>query len=235
MHINDWLPAIRSGRQSHIMTVFTGLVLLVVAAATEARVGNSDESSFCTETKECLLFDLVCKTSNYEVRHYSPTKWVSTNEESYFFVTATTKAFQRLFKYITGDNEDGVKIQMTAPVLINMQEDRKMLQASNYTLSFLLPSAYQKSAPAPTDPKVYFTDMPDMNVYVRSFGGWMFFMTYKLHSEMLKKDLDKVQASYNRNFSYAVGYNSPFKILNRHNEKLRLTKHSQKSDPRIFA
>ncbi|XP_018610144.1 heme-binding protein 2 [Scleropages formosus] len=201
------------------MAFLTGLVLLVLAAAaTEARVGSSNESSFCTETKECLLFDLVCKTSNYEVRHYRPTKWVSTDEESYFFESATSKAFWRLLKYITGANADGVKMDMTAPVLVKVQENKKIWESSKYTLSFLLPSAFQESAPLPTDPKVYFTDMPDTRVYVRSYGGWMLSVTTKLNSEMLTRDLDKVNATYNKNFSYAVGYNSPKKILNRHNE-----------------
>ncbi|KPP65508.1 Heme-binding protein 2-like, partial [Scleropages formosus] len=112
----------------------------------------------------------------------------------------------------------GVKMDMTAPVLVKVQENKKIWESSKYTLSFLLPSAFQESAPLPTDPKVYFTDMPDTRVYVRSYGGWMLSVTTKLNSEMLTRDLDKVNATYNKNFSYAVGYNSPKKILNRHNE-----------------
>ncbi|XP_036409140.1 heme-binding protein 2 [Megalops cyprinoides] len=200
------------------MACVSGILLLVLMVTAEAYVGNSSESSFCTETKECLLFDLVCKTPEYEVRHYSLTRWVSTEAESYFMEIAVTTAFRRLFKYITGANENGQKIDMTAPVLVKMQEDRKLLQSSVYTLSFLLPSAYQANAPKPTDEKVYFTDMADTMVYVRSYGGWMVSMTDRIHSSQLKKDLDRVQAAYGKDFHYAVGYDSPMKLLNRHNE-----------------
>ncbi|XP_064170275.1 heme-binding protein 2 isoform X1 [Anguilla rostrata] len=193
------------------------LVVLVLMVTAEAYVGNSSESSFCTETKECLLYDLVCKTDEYEVRHYSPTKWVSTDEESFFMEAATTKAFRKLYKYITGTNEQGVKIDMTAPVVVKMKE-KPYWHSSVYTLSFLLPSAYQESPPTPTNSEVYFTDMPDMNVYVRSYGGYMFSMIVNHHSGLLKKDLDQVQASYEQDFHYAVGYDSPMKFLNRHNE-----------------
>lgn len=33
-------------------------------------LSDSSESSFCTETKECLLYDSVCKGDDYEVNHF---------------------------------------------------------------------------------------------------------------------------------------------------------------------
>ncbi|CAB1343517.1 unnamed protein product, partial [Coregonus sp. 'balchen'] len=96
-----------------------GLVGLLLILTAEARVGNSSESSFCTETKECLLYDLVCKNDDYEV---------------------------------------------------------------------------------------YFTDMSDMKVYVRSYGGWMMSLTSSINSMLLKRQLDKVQATYNKDYHYTAGF-----------------------------
>ncbi|KAL0993586.1 hypothetical protein UPYG_G00110110 [Umbra pygmaea] len=200
------------------MVYLAGFVVLLLFLTAEARVGNSSESTFCTETKECLLYDLVCKGDNYEVRHYSSAKWVTTDEESYFMDKAIYTAFMRLFKYINGSNNADVNIDMTAPVIIKVNEMKNMWQQSVYTLSFLLPSEHQLNPPQPTDEKVYFTDMPDMNVYVRSYGGYILCLTAKFNSMALQKQLDKVQATYNKDYSYSVGYNSPMKILNRHNE-----------------
>ncbi|KAG9331593.1 hypothetical protein JZ751_018662, partial [Albula glossodonta] len=45
-----------------------GLLVMLLMAAAEASVGSSNSSSFCTETEECLLFEPVCKTEEYEVR-----------------------------------------------------------------------------------------------------------------------------------------------------------------------
>uniref|UniRef100_W5MJJ9 Heme-binding protein 1 n=2 Tax=Lepisosteus oculatus TaxID=7918 RepID=W5MJJ9_LEPOC len=203
-----------------------GLAVFALFLVSDAAVGpsNSSESSFCTETKECLFFDLICKTPNYEVRHYDATKWVSTDVQAYFLETAAGKGFMRLYKYITGANEDGVKIDMTAPVIIRIPEDKKLLEPAVYTINFLLPSAYQEKAPKPTNEEVYFTDMPEMTVYVKSYGGWMLSMTSKLYSRLLAKELNNTQASYHNVFHYGVGYQSPMKLLNRRNEVWYISK-----------
>ncbi|KAG5278222.1 hypothetical protein AALO_G00096570 [Alosa alosa] len=216
---------VRSRRSSLKLTMdfIAGLLLVVFLGSAESGVGPSNSSSsFCTESKECLQFDLVCKTEEYEVRHYSPTRWVSTDAEAYFMGVGAAMAFRRLFQYITGANEGGVKIEMTAPVLVKIPEETKMWEPAIYTLSFLLPSAYQDSPPAPTNDKLYFTDMPDMDVYVRSYGGWMLSVTSRLHAHLLTKELQRAQAQYNHTYHYGVGYDSPLKLLNRHNEVCRL-------------
>ncbi|XP_035258909.1 heme-binding protein 2 [Anguilla anguilla] len=205
------------------MACLAWLMGLLLMTAAEASVGPSNSSSFCTETEECLLFDLVCKTQQYEVRHYGPARWVSTDSEAVFMEVGTTVAFRRLFKYIAGANEEGVVVNMTAPVLLKIPEEKRKWKATVYTLSFLLPSAYQESPPKPTNEKVYFTDMPDMTVYVRSYGGWILSVTSGLQAHLLRKDLKAVQASYNSTYNYAVGYDSPMKLFHRHNEVWYIT------------
>ncbi|XP_024859597.1 endochitinase A isoform X2 [Kryptolebias marmoratus] len=127
-------------------------------------------------------------------------------------------AFRRLFQYITGANEAGVQMEMTAPVLVKVPEETKMWEPAVYTLSFPLPAAYQDIPPAPTNDKLYFTETPEMDVYVRSYGGWMLSVTSRLHAHMLTKELERVRASYNHSYHYGVGYDSPLKLLDRHNE-----------------
>ncbi|XP_053347498.1 heme-binding protein 2 [Clarias gariepinus] len=201
------------------MNCLIGAVVLLISITAEARVGNSNEStSYCTETKECLLFDLICEGDDYEVRHYEAAKWVTTEVESIVKEVAIVKAFRKLFKYITGENEAGAHIDMTAPVITKIKEETPWLETSVYVLSFLLPSAYQSQAPQPNDSTVYFTDMPDMKVYVKSFGGWMVSPITTMYSDQLKKALDKAQATYETDYHYDVGYNSPMKLLKRHNE-----------------
>lgn len=207
------------------MICLTGVIVLLLGLTVEGRIGDSkSESSYCTETKECLLFDLVCEGDGYEVRHYDAAKWVSTEEQSYFMEVAISRAFKKLYKYITGENEAGAKINMTAPVLIKVKEDVSIWDSSVYVLNFLLPSDFQANPPKPTDPSVYFIDTPDMNVYVKSYGGWMMSVVSKIKAQQLKTSLDKVQASYETGYHYDVGYNSPMKILNRHNEAWYIVK-----------
>ncbi|XP_051240266.1 uncharacterized protein soul5l isoform X1 [Dicentrarchus labrax] len=194
------------------------LAMLALVVSAKGSVGPSTNTSFCTESKECLEYELVCKTDEYEVRHYSPTRWVSTDAEAYFMGVGAAMAFRRLFQYITGANEGGIQMEMTAPVLVKIPEETKMWEPAVYTLNFPLPAAYQEKPPAPTNDKLYFTEMPEMDVYVRSYGGWMLSVTSRLHAHLLTKELERVRASYNHSYHYGVGYDSPLKLLNRHNE-----------------
>lgn len=54
--------------------------------------------------------------------------------------------------------------------------------------------------------QLYFTVMPEMDVYVRSYGGWMLSVTSRLYAHMLTKELERVRAPYNHSYHYGVGY-----------------------------
>ncbi|XP_049417830.1 heme-binding protein 2 [Epinephelus fuscoguttatus] len=200
------------------MIYLSGLVGFLLVLTAEARVGNSSQLEFCSETKECLLFDLVCETEDFQVRHYDSVKWVSTDEMFYFMDIAAFRAFRRLFEYITGANENGEKIEMTAPVVIKISEGMYFWQKGTYTMSFLLPAKHQAKPPKPTDEQVYLQKMPAMKVYVQSYGGWMTSISDRNKASSLSAALDLLKAEYKKGFHYAAGYNSPMKLFNRHNE-----------------
>ncbi|XP_067298639.1 heme-binding protein 2 isoform X2 [Pseudorasbora parva] len=183
------------------------LSLLSLKSLAVSSIGPSNSSSsFCSESEECLQFELICRTDEYEVRRYSPSRWVSTDAEAYFLGVGAAMAFRRLYHYISGANKEGVKFEMTSPVLVVVPEEGKMWEPAIYTLSFLLPSAYQEHPPTPTNDKLYFTDMPDMEVYVRSYGGWMLSITSRLHTHLLSRALTRAHALYNHTHHYTVGY-----------------------------
>lgn len=123
----------------------------------------------------------LCVCVCVQVRHYSPTRWVSTDAEAYFMGVGAAMAFRRLFQYITGANEGGdaltktfwekknqqsnsvsdrvrvcagIQMEMTAPVLVKIPEETKMWEPAVYTLNFPLPAAYQDKPPVPTNDKV---------------------------------------------------------------------------------
>lgn len=48
--------------------------------------------------------------------------------------------------------------------------------------------------------------MPEMDVYVRGYGGWMLSVTSRLQAHLLTKELERVGASYNHSYHYGVGY-----------------------------
>ncbi|XP_062388841.1 heme-binding protein 2-like [Sardina pilchardus] len=203
------------------MVYVAGIIVLAFALAVEAKVGDSSLSSFCSESDECLLYNLTCKGVGYEVRRYEATKWASVEVESVFMEMAISKAFWKLFRYIMGSNEAGIKIDMAAPVIIKGPDSRSMWQSSGFTINFLLPSTYQLNqapVPKPIDSAVSIIETPDMQVYVKSYGGWMSFISSRMQSRALRSAMDAAGASYVRGYHYDVGYNSPMKMTNRHNE-----------------
>ncbi|KAG7263633.1 hypothetical protein CRUP_012868 [Coryphaenoides rupestris] len=153
------------------------------------------------------------------VREYNSAKWVSTEETSWSMDKAAFTAFRRLFKYINGDtNKEGTKIEMTSPVIIKSFKKKGLFSYSKYTMSFLLPSVHQLHPPEPTDSQVKVSTLPYMQVYVRGYGAWMMSVSDWFNTRRLSESLDSVGASYFGDYHYAVGYDSPMKITNRHNE-----------------
>ncbi len=46
-----------------------------------------------------------------------------------------------------------------------------------------------------------------MKVYVKSYGGWIISAVARSQAESLKTSLDNVQATYETEYRYDVGYN----------------------------
>ncbi|XP_019949952.1 heme-binding protein 2-like [Paralichthys olivaceus] len=204
-------------QNSATMMLLSGLVGLLLVLTAEARVGDSSELQFCTETDECLLFDPICQINDLEVRHYSSVKWVSTNQSSVLMEFAAMSTFRRLFNYIRSSNDQGVEIDMTSPVLVSMPQ-KNFWEMGVFTMSFLLPDKYQQSTPNPTNDRVYIHDTPDMTVYVLSYGGWMTTSSINNAFKQLSTQLDAIGAKYRKDTRYAAGYNSPMTMGKRHNE-----------------
>ncbi|XP_075894854.1 heme-binding protein 2 [Nelusetta ayraudi] len=193
--------------------LLSGLVAFLLLLTAEAKVGDSANVPFCTETEECLLFEPICESEEYEVRHYDSAKWITTEESAFFMDFATMTAFRRLFKYIKDNN-----VEMTAPVLMKMETKSKYFwERKSFSMSFLLPSAVT-DPPTPADAKVKIVEMPETKVYVKRFGGWMMAASAKQQAKSLSASLDSVGAKYESDYFYAAGYNSPMTMFNRHNE-----------------
>ncbi|XP_058509814.1 heme-binding protein 2-like [Solea solea] len=201
------------------MFCVSGLVVFMLVLTAEARVGNSSELEFCTDTKECLLYkEQICKNDDYEVRHYESAKWASTNMTTTFDLAAFS-CFQYLFKYIRGENDGGHNIEMTSPVVMTIPEVKyTFLGIGMYEMSFLLPSEYQMNPPKPTDLRVYISETPDRKVYVKNYSEFFWKDTDEMHANSLSNKLDSVGANFKRQAHHAAVYNYPFSMDKKHNE-----------------
>lgn len=175
---------------------------------------DGNESDFCPKGLECAPYKVLKKTKcGLEVRRYPATKWVSTDVEASFY-KAQSRGFQRLFKYISGGNSRGEKMDMTAPVSMRMSPSGE----GSYTVSFYLPPEYQKRVPKPGDDAVYIEKRPSFVATVQSFGGWawekkLHGMAKDIYSKMEKHGVPADDSAF-----YFAGFNPPYQIFHRHNE-----------------
>ncbi|XP_062981772.1 heme-binding protein 2 [Elgaria multicarinata webbii] len=158
------------------------------------------------------------QATDYEIRQYEPAKWVCTSVKTVEWDSAINTGFMKLFNYIKGKNEKGIKIDMTAPVTCYVQPGAGPFCESITTVSFYVPSQHQANPPKPSEADVFIETRPTITVFVRSFGG---FTNAKKNQEeilALAESLRRDGRGFQEKVYYSAGYDSPFKLLNRHNE-----------------
>ncbi|XP_056150912.1 heme-binding protein 2 [Lampris incognitus] len=158
------------------------------------------------------------KGQDYEVRTYHTTKWVSTTLSGLQLDTALNTGFRRLFNYIQGNNQDKVKVEMTAPVTCMVDPGAGPACETTFTVSFYLPEEHQANPPLPSGSDVFMENRKEFTVYVRTYGG---FSNEQMKREELLKLVESLQrdgAAFKDKPYYTAGYDSPFKLTNRRNE-----------------
>ncbi|MBN3306049.1 heme-binding protein 2 [Amia ocellicauda] len=161
---------------------------------------------------------------DYEIREYEQTKWASTAVSGMQYDAALNTGFMRLFRYIQGNNEKKAKIEMTAPVTCLVDPGAGPFCETTFTTSFYVPEEHQADTPKPSDPDVFIEDRKTLTVFVRTYGG--FSNEQKSREELLQliESLRRDGQQFVEEQYYTAGYDSPFKMLNRHNEVWLLKK-----------
>lgn len=179
--------------------------------------GNWDPPKFCKKL-DCPEFKVVKTTPDYEERIYSASNWVATNLTGLDYNSAQYTMFMKLFKYISGDNSKKQKIDMTVPVTNRIIPGAGPACESDFIMSFFI-SPSVAEAPLPSSKDVYLHTSSEMHVYVAQFGGFaMSYDTWREHAEQLGAALDKDGLTYEQEYYYTAGYDSPYTLFNRHNE-----------------
>ncbi|KAK9865248.1 hypothetical protein WJX84_003692 [Apatococcus fuscideae] len=187
-----------------------------------ARLGSP---RFCNGLS-CPKFKVSEITSEYVVRQYANMSYAGIVVEDKAPEAAQAKGFKALFGYISGKNDEGVKIPMTVPVLTSYLPKRNETHPpgpeaqKNFTISFYLQPKIAEDPPKPLDSRVKIINVPSSKVYVTSFGGYA--PTPKVlgilkHFIKALKD-DDVEVSLDSGMIFLAVYDAPFKFFGRHNE-----------------
>ncbi len=160
---------------------------------------------------------------NIEIRKYAPSKWVctKTSGEADEMKNLSSPMFYKLFNYISGQNDQGQKVQMTSPVTVDykVNDNQKMTPKSNVQMAmrFYVPTENQANTPKPTG-DAYLEENPEMIVAVIRFGGYASTNDYIQNRDMLIKALGDEASSYDCVQIMTAGYDPPFKPIGRTNE-----------------
>ncbi|CAL1529090.1 unnamed protein product [Lymnaea stagnalis] len=160
---------------------------------------------------------LILKEEKFEIRKYPAAKWVSTAVKGMSHKDASSEAFRRLFKYIQGENEKKVTIEMTVPVTIKVEPGEGPACETTFTESFYIPVEHQENPPAPTNTNVFIETRPELTVYVGTFGGFGDDEKWIYHGKLLSDAIGD-ETKFHSDYYYTVGYDAPFKLIGRTNE-----------------
>jgi hypothetical protein len=139
-------------------------------------------------------YSVLKKEGKFEVRDYAPHILAETVVEG-DLEEAGSKAFKRLFQFISGNNRTQTRIDMTAPVS-QKPEGKKIAMTApvgqqrvqgKWAVSFMMPASHTLATlPVPLDPKVSLREVPARRMAaVRYSGFWSEegFMQNKLELE----------------------------------------------------
>lgn len=160
---------------------------------------------------------------NMEIRKYQRAKWVCTKEKDVAerILNHNGTMFNRLFRYISGDNESHQKIAMTSPVTFdykNLNTDIiKPDSNCEMEMRFYVPQEFQNNPPKPTG-NAFIVEDPEMTVACITFGGYASMNDYMNYRDILMRQLGEEAEQYDCNNIITAGYDPPFKPINRRNE-----------------
>jgi hypothetical protein len=154
---------------------------------------------------------------NFTLRSYSNLVWISTSiEDATDLDKARTAGFNKLFSYISGNNVPKAKVAMTAPVRTVVAPGQGPFCTTNFTVSFF---ANTDQPPVPSDSTVSISREGPVTVVVASFGGYDNAQIIQQEITALYTNAMAAGISVSNPNTYAVsGYDSPFRIFDRHNE-----------------
>ncbi|XP_072894378.1 uncharacterized protein [Hemitrygon akajei] len=107
----------------------------------------------------CLGYDVLCTTADYEFRRYNESVWVGMYVSR---VSFHKSAPAPLYHYFKQRNSEGMEIQLAGQVLVSFTGHGEP------AVYFMLPQELWDNPPTATNPRVFITRLPMMDVFARN-------------------------------------------------------------------
>jgi len=187
--------------------------ILIIFVAAVIIIGAMDAMAI-----EEATYKVVIKDNKIEIRDYAPHILAETVVEG-DLEEAGNKAFNRLFRYISGDNRSRDKVAMTAPVSQAPRGEKIKMTApvgqqgvqEKWVVSFMMPASYTlETLPEPEDPEVTLRQVPARRLAAVRYSGFWSEKGYLRHKMELESWIhergltivgDPIWARYNSPFT----------------------------------
>lgn len=162
-------------------------------------------------------YTVTREEGRFELRRYDPHILAETTVGG-DFEGAGNEAFGRLFKYISGNNEQQQKVAMTSPVGQEPTNEKIAMTSpvgqqkidGKWVVSFMMPATFSlESTPEPQDPSVYIREVPARHIAAVRYSGFWSEKSYRRNLEMLLDWITKSGLSVSGEPIWAR-YNPPF-------------------------
>ena len=116
------------------------------------------------------------------------------------------KSFRKLFKFISGENDQNQEIKMTAPVF-------KENQDSKMSMSFAMPFDFnQENLPKPNDKNIKIENIENQRFIVITFSGRSSDKNFKKYQEILVKKIKEENIKADLENPIKAYYNHPWTL-----------------------
>ena len=164
-------------------------------------------------------YDVFKKDNSFEIRDYKPNVLAEIIVEGNI-EEAGNKAFNRLFRYISGENHSSDEIEMTAPVSQEPRGEKIKMTApvslqpaeGRWAVSFMMPASYTlETLPIPNDPEINLRRVPARRMAAVRYSGFWSGGKYLRYKKKLEAWIQKEGLTVAGDPIWAR-YNSPFTL-----------------------
>ena len=125
------------------------------------------------------VYEVIEAFGSVEVRRYERCVIAEVDVDA-SFESAGNKGFRPLFRFITGANDTGEKVAMTAPVLQDVKDAES--DGGSYSVSFVMPAGSDRdSMPQPTNGSVILRDVGEFTALAMRWSGRWTKPTFDAH------------------------------------------------------
>lgn len=186
-----------------LLTFFILIMSIVISQSLNSRAKSSNDT-------RTINYEVLKSKDGFEIRKYPELTVATTQFNSNSYSGNSRVGFRKIASYIFGGNSSKEQIPMTSPVQMDM--------GSEPSMSFFMPGNVNPSdLPDPIRNDVIVTVQPSQVVAVIEFSGWASDDVLTKQFSLLKSKLEKDSIEFENTFSY-LGYNPPYKLINRRNE-----------------